>query len=129
MSKTVSIGVLQSRREARIKELAGTGPLLQGSMTQIHLTCGNPNCRCARGEKHTAYQVTRKVRGKTKTLYIPADLVEDVQAWVGEHRRVKRLLKEISLLSEQIVRRHVKTKRASRRNRAAADNAKGTATC
>lgn len=126
MSKTVSIGVLQSRREARIKELAGTGPLLQGSMTQIHLTCGNPNCRCARGEKHTAYQVTRKVRGKTKTLYIPADLVEDARAWVEEHRRVKRLLKEISELSEQMVRLHVKTKRASARNRAAAGGGKGT---
>lgn len=129
MSKTVSIGVLQRRREARIKELAAAGPLLQGSMTQIHLTCGNPNCRCARGEKHTAYQVTRKVRGKTKTLSIPADLVEDARAWVEEHRRVKRLLKEISELSEQIVRLHVKTKRARARNRAAAGGGEDTPSC
>jgi hypothetical protein len=127
MPNQLAIGVLRSRRDARLKELAKTGPLLQGSMTQNHLTCGNPNCRCARGERHTAYQVTRKVNGKTKTLYIPKDLVEDVQVWIEEHRRVKELLKEISELNEQIIRGHVKSKRARARNQAAAERERGTA--
>ena len=122
----LSIGVLQSRRDARMKELASLGPMMQGSLCRIGVVCGNPNCRCARGDKHTAYQVTKKVRGTTKTLHIPVDLVEDVTAWIDEHRRAKRLLKEISELNEQIVRAYVPTKRARQRNRAAADGQKSS---
>lgn len=119
MSTKLSLGVLQSRRDARIKDLAKAGPLLQGSLCEIHVTCGNPHCRCARGDKHSAYQVTKKVRGTTKSLHIPVALLEDVRAWVAEHQRVKRLLKEISALSEQLIRAQVPSQRARRRNRAA----------
>jgi DNA-dependent RNA polymerase auxiliary subunit epsilon len=111
--------VLQSRRDARIKELARLGPLLQGSLCTLRVTCGNPHCRCARGERHLAHQVTKKVRGTTKTLYVPVDLVEEVRAWIAEHRRAKRLLKEISNLSEQLIRAHVPARRARQRQQAA----------
>jgi len=119
MSPKLSIGVLQARRDARLKELAGIGPVLEGSLARIGVRCGNPNCRCARGEKHPAYQVTKKVRGTTKTLYIPVDLVEEVRTWVREHRHAKQLLKEISTLSEKIVRARVPTRRARQRHQAA----------
>lgn len=115
MSPRLSIGVLKARRDARIRELASVGPLLQGSLAEIGVTCGNPNCRCARGEKHRSHILTKKVRGKTKSLYVPVDLVEDVRAWVEEHRRVKKLLKDISELNEKIIRAHVGTRRAKAR--------------
>jgi len=118
MSPRLSIGVLTARREARIRELASVGPLLQGSLAEIGVTCGNPNCRCARGEKHRSHILTRKVNGRTRSLYIPVDLVEDVRAWAGEHRRVKKLLKEISELSEKIIRAHVGTRRAAKARQA-----------
>jgi hypothetical protein len=94
------------------------GPLLQGSLAQIGVTCGNPNCRCARGEKHRSHILTRKVNGRTRSLYIPVDLVEEVRAWAGEHRRVKKLLKEISELNEKIIRAHVGTRRAAKARQA-----------
>jgi DNA-dependent RNA polymerase auxiliary subunit epsilon len=122
MSPRLSIGVLKARRDARIRELASVGPLLQGSLAQIGVTCGNPNCRCARGEKHRSHILTKKVRGKTKSLYVPVDLVEDAREWVEEHRRVKKLLKEISELNEKIIRAHVGTKRSrAKRSAKAAD--------
>jgi hypothetical protein len=121
MTEQLSIGVLETRRNALIKQLASVGPVLQGSFCQTKVTCGNPNCRCARGEKHISRQVTKKVRNKTKGLYIPVDMVEDVQAWTGEYRRAKNLLKEISDLNEQIVRAHVSSKRARKANQDAAE--------
>jgi len=125
ITEKLSIGVLETRRNARIKQLASVGPVLQGSFCQIKVTCGNPNCRCARGEKHISHQVTKKVRNKTKGLYIPVDMVEDVRTWTQEHRRVKKLLKEISDLNEQIVRAHVSTKRARKANQDAAEQHHG----
>ena len=62
MSPKLSIGVLETRRNAKLKELAGVGPLLQGSLAEIRVTCGNPNCRCARGEKHRPSQSRRCIR-------------------------------------------------------------------
>ncbi len=120
MSARLSIGVLETRRDARIKQLASLGPLLQGTMTRIAVTCGNPNCRCARGEKHHSHILTKKVSGKTKSLYIPVDKVEEVGKWIEEHRRAKQLLREISEFNEKIIRAHVSTKRARAANRDAA---------
>ncbi len=123
MSPKLSVGVLEARRDAKLKELAKAGPLIQGSLARIGVTCGNPACKCARGEKHTSHILTKKVRGKTKSLYVPVDLVETVQQWVEEHRRVKRLLKDVALLNEAIIRAHVPSRRAKARNRAAAGKA------
>jgi hypothetical protein len=113
----LSIGMLRIRRDAKVKELANVGPLIQGSLCKVGTQCGNPNCRCARGEKHTAHILTRKVGGKTKTNYVPVGMLKEVQAWVDEHRRIKELMKEISGLNEQILRAHVPTSRAVARNR------------
>ena len=61
------------------------------------------------------------MRGKTQSLYVPVDLVEEAGHWVEEYRRVRKLLSEISDLNRAIIRAHVSTKRALARNRAAAD--------
>jgi len=119
----LSIGVLQARRSARLKELAGIGPVLEGSLARIGVRCGNPNCRCARGQKHTAHILKRQVRGKTQSLYVPVDLVEEAHRWVDEYRRARKLLSEVSELSRAILRAHVGTKRAKARKAATADRA------
>lgn len=121
MSPKLSIRVLETRRDAKLRQLAEAGPMIQGSLTRIGVTCGNPNCKCARGEKHVSHILTKKVRGKSKSLYVPVDMVETVRKWVEEHKRVKRLLKEVSELNEKIIRAHVPTERAKAKNRAAAE--------
>lgn len=51
-------------------------------------------------------QVTLKHRGKTRTVYVPNDLKDEVAAWVREHRRLKRLLQEITALQLALIRLH-----------------------
>jgi hypothetical protein len=126
-----SIQTLTIRRQALLKRLADTGPLVQGSFCTRKIKCGKPGCRCAEGEPHEACVLTRKVRGKTVTTHVPRDLRDEVRTWAEEHRRVKALLKEISDLSERIIRIHVKTSRAVARNRDRANRMrpKSTGTC
>jgi hypothetical protein len=123
MTPKLSIGMLEKRRDAKLKRLATVGPLLQGSLAEIRVTCGNPNCRCARGQKHRSHILKRQIRGKTQSLYVPVDMVQEAHKWVEEHRRVKRLLKEISELNRSILKAYVPTKRARAANRAAAERA------
>jgi hypothetical protein len=53
-------------------------------------------------------------RGKSHAVYVPVDFTQEVRAWIEEYRRVKRLLKEISQLSLELVRSHVQEQRRRR---------------
>lgn len=116
MKKGLSENVLRKRLDAALQNLGGGKPMIEGSLAAIRVTCGNPNCRCAKGEKHTSHILTSKVNKKTKSVYVPTDMVEEVTAWVEEHRRVKKKLKEISALGEQLIKQHVAVRRAVAKN-------------
>jgi oligoribonuclease (3'-5' exoribonuclease) len=48
--------------------------------------------------------LTRKVRGKTRTVHVPKELLEEVRAWVTEYARVKGLVAEVSEAGLAILR-------------------------
>ena len=100
--------------EARQKELQARGPVLAASLVTLRRACGNPHCRCARGHKHLGHYLTWKVKAKTHTVYAPVDLVPQVKQWTQEHRRLKRLVHQITQLSLALVRTHVTARRRSR---------------
>jgi len=118
--KQESLRVLSVRREARLKSLAAVRPFIAGSLARVGVRCGNPNCRCASGERHPAWVLTRKQTGRTVTVHVPRDMVEDVARWVEEHRRLKRLMKDVSELGERMIRLFVRASRGAARNRARA---------
>lgn len=94
--------------DSRLKRLAPTGPLLAASLALVQKRCGQPSCRCHHhGPLHTAHHLTLKVDGKTRTVYVPQDLLVEVQAWVGEYQRLKGLIAEISQLTLALVQGHV----------------------
>lgn len=103
---------IRSQLKARLKRLGGEEPMLAATLTEIHKKCGNKRCRCfTHAELHTAWHLTYSDKGKTKTVYVPFDLLDDVRAWVANHKRHKALLNQIHLLSVALVQTHTKTKR------------------
>jgi len=98
--------LIRRMRDARLKKLAHVGPLVAATVVRQRVRCGRPGCRCARGQKHVKTAITQTVHGKTRTVYVPVDLVEEVRTWVAEHKRVKELLKEISDLTIALIRTH-----------------------
>jgi len=87
---------------ARVKEVVARRPPLAASLCQ---------------QRTGMWQVTLKQAGKTKTVYVPQDLKEEVEASIHEHRRLKRLLTEITQLQLALIRSH-KTEQARRAGRA-----------
>lgn len=103
---------------ARIKSLGEAGIFMSGSFCEKRWKCARPECICNRtGKKHTAYAVTSKVAGKTKSVYVPVDMAEEVKGWVCEYKRIQKIIKEINLLSEQLIRLHVPVGLAEKRRR------------
>ena len=87
---------------ARVKDVVARCPPLAASL-----------CQQVTG----MWQVTLKQAGKTKTVYVPQCLKEEVEASIQEHRRLKRLLAEITQLQLALIRSHT-TEQARRGGRA-----------
>jgi uncharacterized protein DUF6788 len=99
---------------SRLKRVAAARPLLLASLVEVRRVCGKPSCRCTRGHKHRAFQLTYKARGKTRTVYVPVSLTEEVRSWIEEYRRLKSLFQEISRLALALVKSHVTQQRRRR---------------
>jgi hypothetical protein len=85
---------LLARAQALRSEMRRIDLMLQASITHRHLTCGNPGCRCARGELHSAWSLTYKVKGKTQTIYLSDEMRQEALEWVANWRRFRRLLRQ-----------------------------------
>lgn len=83
--------LLRRLRDARVKELTPRGPPLAASLG-----------RQAGGGVH----VTWKQKGKTRTVYVPKDLTDEVAASIREHQRLKRLLRQITQIQLELIRGH-----------------------
>ena len=105
------------RREAKLREIRNIGPFVAASLCKVSRRCGNPNCKCAKGQPHYAHCLTFKVAGKTRSVHVPKDMVEEVQKWVKEHRRLKDLIQAVSRNSLALVHRYVPQKRVAARTK------------
>lgn len=106
---------LKAIRAHLLRQLRRVGPeLVEGSLAVIRVTCGRPGCHCAKGEKHAKHILTGKVAGRTRTTYIPQELVEDVRRWNEDYKQAKRLLKDIAEVNEAIIRGHGRRQRRQR---------------
>lgn len=94
--------------ESRLKQLTPAGPVLAASLAQVNKKCGQPSCACHHGGPlHQAHHLTLKEGGKTRTVYVPRDLLDEVRTWVAEYQRLKNLTREISQLTLALVKGHV----------------------
>lgn len=106
--------LLRRMREARLKRFRQARPFLGASLVRIARLCGNPRCRCARGQKHASFYLTLKQAGKTRTFYVPLAALPEVRLWVQEHRRLKTLFREVSHLSLALLRAEAPRARSRR---------------
>ena len=92
-----------TRREAALRQIAGIGPFIEGTLIKVpHKSC-----------RHVAHRLTFKVDGRTRTVYVPLDRVEDVKQWTREYKRLKRLIKTVTRASLGELRNHVRSRRAA----------------
>jgi len=99
--------------DSRLKKLGLRSPLLAASLGVYTHRCGRSTCRCHHGGPlHTGQHLTFHGPGnKTRTVYVPKDLIVEVRAWIAEHKRLKGLLKEIHQLSVALVQTHTRQQR------------------
>lgn len=73
-----------------LRRLQRSEPLVRGSFYLLRRKCGKPNCRCARGELHPAYVLTRSEAGKDRLYPVPKAERAEVRKRAAEYRRYQR---------------------------------------
>jgi hypothetical protein len=85
-----------------LRSMTSQGPLTQGSFYRLRRKCGKAGCRCARGQLHGAWVLTRAEAGKHRLYTVPTDqrarLRRLTAAWRRSQRARARLVKEIAAL-------------------------------
>jgi hypothetical protein len=103
--------LIRAQLQARLARLQSVVPMLAATLAEVHKRCGRKTCRCrTQGELHTAWHLTHKVQGKTRTVYVPLELLHDVRSWIDNHKHHKILLAEIHQLTLALVHTHVQTR-------------------
>ena len=73
-----------------LRRLQRSAPMVQGSFYLLRRKCGKPNCRCATGELHATYVLTRSEQGKDRLYTVPKEQRAHVRKWAAEYRRYQR---------------------------------------
>jgi hypothetical protein len=94
-----------TRRQAALRRIAQIGPFLEGSLCSFK----RPGC------KRPGWHLTFKQQAKTRTVYVPIDLVVEVKQWTRTYKQLKQLIREVSRQSLALIHSHVANRRAASR--------------
>lgn len=81
---------------SRATKLIQDSPFVIGSLVEMANTCGKPNCKCTRGDKHKSWCLAVRDQDKRKMLHIPHELENDVFKWVDTYRELWKQMETIS---------------------------------
>jgi hypothetical protein len=92
-----SLSLLRRMRDARLRQLRRTAPLLAGSLVAL--------------PRHSSRYLTDKAAGRTRTLYVPLKHLTEVTRWNEEHKKVRRLVSELSQIQRAILLAEIRLSR------------------
>ena len=114
-----NINFYKRKRESLLKDLWNKGLFVSGCIVDVARRCGNKRCKCAKGDKHVSKYLSYRDSNKKRTahVYIPLDILEEVERWNVEYKRIKKVMEEICQIQREIIRKHVVVTRRGTRVR------------
>jgi hypothetical protein len=97
---------LRDRRRRAARQVPDVEEMLLGSLQSQRRRCGREGCRCTRGELHGPYTyLSVRVGGRTRLLYVPAELAQEAERRVSLSQRIQAGLAEISAINLELLAR------------------------
>jgi hypothetical protein len=94
--------------QTALRQIAQLGPFIEGSLSPFK----RPGC------SRPGWHLTFKQRGRTRTLYVPLELVGTVKQWTLNYRRLKQLIRHTTRHSRALIHSHVANRQAANRSKA-----------
>jgi hypothetical protein len=91
-------GMTRAERESRsrLKPIITREEFIHATPSLRRISCGKPNFKCRRGEKHSALVLTRSAHGTTEQLHIPKDQESEARRLVDRYHEVQDLVDRIA---------------------------------
>jgi hypothetical protein len=100
-------------------EAARLWPALLGSLSFRRSPCVRENCpACASGEQHQSYVLYGREKGRRVAVYVPAELVPEVQRGLENGRALQELLQRAAPRYVKALKRERSKTSKSRKSRA-----------
>jgi hypothetical protein len=100
-----------SLRQDFLRQLQKLWPAIKGSLAEVRKPCIRPNCpACARGDKHLAFILSFTDKGRRRCMYVPAELVPQLQQALRNGKALEELLYQ---LGPELLRQFRKQRDAS----------------
>jgi len=88
------------------QQTANLWPAALGSLSFRRSPCIRPSCpACLSGEKHPSYVLYGRQQGRRFSLYVPEELVPQVQRWLDNGRALQELLYQAASRNLQALKR------------------------
>jgi hypothetical protein len=92
----------EAQLEALKRDILTLGFVRPGSLVRRFMPCGNPSCRCMAQPRHLHgpyFQWSYKQKGKTKTLRLSQSQARLCEAWIRNHKKLRRVVRQMERLS------------------------------
>ena len=93
---------LDRQRRALLHQVLRLRAMISGSLYQMHRRCGNPRCKCARGQLHASWYVSEYQQGRTKLTYIGRVVPNWLSPRVHRYQRHQKSLARIRKIDAEI---------------------------
>jgi len=110
---------LRQRKQGLAKQLPPATDILRGSLVERYVTCGNPGCKCAKGERHGPlwYLTVTLGPGRTTGGIVSEEQLGQVRSWIENYHKLKDHLEKISEINRELLRRQRQKERGHKSNR------------
>jgi hypothetical protein len=111
---------LLTQRQRVVEKLPPIEEVLRGSILERSVRCGQSNCRCASGERHSATVLSVSFPGsRTEQMSLPAAVVPTVRGWIANYQRWWEIIEKVSAINRDLLRaqRRADKERPLRRRR------------
>ena len=112
---------LRQRRQGLAHQLPPVTEILRGSLVERYVTCGNPSCKCAKGERHGPvwYLTVTLGPGRTTGGIVSDDSLAEVRNWIENYHKLKDHLEKISEINRELLWRQREQQRRRKKGRKA----------
>lgn len=73
-----------------LSEFTRSGLMVPGCLYRLRRKCGKPTCRCAQGQLHETWALTRSEQGKPRLYSVPVEERSALRDRTLEYRRYQR---------------------------------------
>ena len=94
----------REKQKGLLEQLGQQSPFIAASLNHVKRLD-------KQGRKQDYHILTFKQDGKTRSVYVPKEMLKEVKLWIQNYQKIKKLMADISTLSISIIRTHVSEKR------------------